>query len=91
MSERRRETRVLTLKTGTIVVADGATLTTCAVLDTSQHGACILLPREADIPSTFDLVLDKAQTKHRCTLKWKVGNKIGVLVDTLWDGCGESD
>jgi hypothetical protein len=85
MSERRRGSRTLTLKTGRIIAADTAVPTACAVLDTSEHGACVLIPREADIPPTFDLVLDTTQTRHRCTLKWKVGNRIGVSIDTLTD------
>jgi hypothetical protein len=78
MSERRTTARSITLKTGTIFAAHNRANIVCAVLDVTDSGACILIPRATDTPAIFDLILDHNEIRHRCTLQWKSGNRIGV-------------
>lgn len=80
--ERRREERLLTLKTGKIRVPGGTPDIECAIFDVSRTGACILLPKGADLPTTFDLTIDQGEMHHACKLAWKAGHKIGVRFQT---------
>jgi PilZ domain len=80
--ERRREERLLTLKTGKIHVPGGAADIDCAIFDVSRTGACILRPKGADLPNPFDLAIDPDGLHHACKLAWKSGYKIGVRFET---------
>jgi len=76
--ERRRQGRLLTLKTGTIRLAGGSSDVACAIFDISSNGACLLLPKAARLPQTFDLTIDDGGSRHACELAWSSGHKIGV-------------
>ena len=78
MLERRREPRLLTLKTGTIRPAEAPSGIDCAILDIGDGGACILVPTGTELPDTFDLTIDPGRESYSCKLAWKLGNKIGV-------------
>jgi hypothetical protein len=53
----------------------------CAILDISDDGACILVPNDADIPTTFCLTMDRIKITVGCQLRWKARNRIGVSFD----------
>ena len=76
--ERRREARLLTLKTGTIRLRGASSDVACAVFDISSNGACLLLPKVTRLPQTFDLTIDLGGSRHACELAWSSGQKIGV-------------
>jgi hypothetical protein len=76
VGEKRRSERVLTFKTGRIVLLDAQIDT--AVLDVSTEGACLLVPDIADVPETFQLVLDPDFEKRSCEVRWKSGHRIGI-------------
>ena len=78
MDERRKFPRALSLKTGKIVSELIAEPIDTAVLDLSEEGACLLVPDIADIPATFDLILDAVGKKLACEVRWKTGYRIGV-------------
>jgi hypothetical protein len=81
--ERRRTPRELTLRTGRLFGSgEGADVNgvICAVLDQSADGACLLVPEGADLPDVFVLVLDGSSEQMACTMKWRSGSRIGVLV-----------
>jgi hypothetical protein len=80
--ERRREERLLTLRTGKIRVPGGAPDIECTIFDVSSTGACILLPKGAELPSVFDLSIEPDELHHACKLAWKSGHKIGVRFQT---------
>lgn len=80
--ERQREARLLTLKTGKIRLPGGSAVIACAIFDISSNGACILLPKEAELPDSFDLTIDPGGVHHPCELAWKAGHKIGVWFQT---------
>jgi hypothetical protein len=80
--ERRREERLLTLKTGKIRIPGGSSDIACAIFDISSTGACVLLPKGAELPTSFDLMIDPDGLHHACKLAWKAGHKIGVRFQT---------
>jgi hypothetical protein len=82
MSERRKEQRQLTLKTGKIISFDIQSEIDCAILDISDGGARILLPVGIDLPDTFDLAVDPDGQAKYCRVVWKQGNRIGVSFQT---------
>lgn len=68
----------MTLKTGTIRLSGGSSDVACAIFDISSNGACLLLPKAARLPQTFDLTIDDGGLRHACELAWSSGHKIGV-------------
>jgi hypothetical protein len=78
MIEARKNLRHLTLKTAKIVFDDMSSPIDCAILNISDGGACILVPRLAEIPDVFRLVVDPNGTTHLCGVRWKSGNRVGL-------------
>jgi hypothetical protein len=76
--ERRKQQRSLAWMTGRITTAAGAPAIDCAILDCSESGACVLVPKVAEIPATFTLTLDQTNKTFVCTIRWATGNRIGV-------------
>jgi len=72
----------LTLKTGKIRLPGGSSPIACAIFDISSNGACILLPKQAELPTSFDLTIDPSGRQHPCELAWKAGHTIGVWFRT---------
>ena len=83
MSEIRRSERHLTLKTAKIVAANSAAAIDCAILNISEHGACILVPEGATVAGSFELFIDHDGSAHHCQLAWRQGTKIGVSFEAL--------
>jgi PilZ domain len=80
-SEHRKSARHLTLKTGRIVTANHDFSVECAILNVSQHGACVLVPVGAKTEDHFTLVVDGSDQAHQCTVAWREGSRIGVSYD----------
>jgi hypothetical protein len=78
MIEARKNLRHLTLKTAKIVFDDMGSPIDCAILNISDGGACILVPRLAEIPDVFRIVVDPNGTTHLCGVSWKSGNRVGL-------------
>jgi len=77
----RKSERRLTLKTGRIVVANDAYSLECAVLNVSEHGACLLVPLGAVTGDRFTLFIDGSDKACACTVAWREGSRIGVSCD----------
>ncbi len=78
MQDRRREPRILTLKTGKIVSDQDRVEIATAVLDISDRGACLLVSDASHVPDTFQLFIDYKAEAHNCQVRWKAGHKIGI-------------
>jgi len=63
MPQNRRHPRYLTLRTGKIE-CQGERID-CAVLNVSAAGACLLVPNAADLPDSFELVVDHSHGRTR--------------------------
>ena len=79
--EHRRSRRRLTFKTGRIVAEDNAYCLECAILNVSEHGACVLVPIGASTADHFVLVFDGSDEHRDCTVAWRDGCRIGVSYD----------
>jgi hypothetical protein len=78
MWHNRDHPRQLTLKTATILGAGENSGVSCAILNTSAGGFCLLVAAPDTVPDTFDLIVDPDGARHSCTVAWKSGNRIGV-------------
>jgi hypothetical protein len=77
----RRSERRLTLKTGRIVVENDAYSLECAILNVSDHGACVLVPLGAVTGDRFTLLVDGSDDARFCAVAWREGSRIGVSYD----------
>jgi hypothetical protein len=77
----RKSERHLTFRSGRIVAANHDYSVECAVLNVSQHGACILVPVGSRVEDHFALFIDGGEVPHRCTVAWRDGSRIGVSYD----------
>lgn len=75
-ADQRRHLRRLTLLTGRIVAGDG--FIDCAILDLSPGGARVLVPRGAETPEVFELVIDPDGVRLQCRLIWADGDMQGL-------------
>jgi PilZ domain len=78
MLEGRKSERQLTFRTGTITAAGDPNRIACAILNISSTGACILVPRRAEIRELFELAIDRDDAVRRCRRVWRQGSRIGV-------------
>jgi hypothetical protein len=78
MIEARTNSRHLTLKTAKIVFDHMTAPIDCAILNISDGGACILVPRFAEIPAAFQLIVDPDGMTYACSVRWKSGNRGGL-------------
>jgi PilZ domain len=76
--EHRKSERRLTFATGRIVVEKGAYAVECAILNLSDHGACLLIPLGAETGDRFTLFIDGSDQARVCTVAWRDGPRIGV-------------
>ncbi len=76
--DRRAHSRLLTLKTAKIASNDIAQQIDCAILNMSESGAAILVPRLAVVLREFLLVTDPDGEVRCCSLRWSSGARIGI-------------
>ena len=77
----RRSERHLTFRSAKIMVANHDYALECAVLNVSEHGACMLVPVGSRVEDRFTLFIDGDEVPHRCTVAWRDGSRIGVSYD----------
>ncbi len=74
--ENERAPRQRVLKAATLEFG-GATMD-CVVRNISQTGAALEVSASLDIPSEFNLLISGHGASHRCEVKWRKENRIGV-------------
>ncbi len=77
----RKSERHLTFRSARIVAANHDYSLECAVLNVSQHGACVLVPLGSSVEDRFTLFIDGGEDPHHCTVAWRDGSRIGVSYD----------
>ncbi len=82
MLERRRFQRTKVFK-GAKLILDSRSMISCIVRNLSNHGACLVLPNTADLPSEFDLTFDAGHTLRRCRTAWHTLTIVGVSFEEL--------
>jgi hypothetical protein len=81
MDDNRRSDRTLTLLTGKVLAPSLPHSVDCAVLNISQSGACILVPKDAEISERFVLQIDDDRRSCTCKMVWRNGSRIGLTFD----------
>jgi hypothetical protein len=78
---RRRAARVRALKNGTIVFNNGYSTYDCVIRNLSATGAMLVLSGGFAVPDTFELRMDAPQPPHRCAVRWRGADRMGVSFD----------
>jgi PilZ domain len=79
MDEKRIQIRRRTLKLGKIIFNGRQSVIDCTVRNLSQTGACLELPTGVGFPPSFDLMMASEGWQRSCRVKWRNGNRIGVV------------
>jgi hypothetical protein len=58
------------------LVAPNTPAIECSLIDYSAGGACLQLPKHADLPQRFEVLY--GTTRKRCRLVWKRALRVGV-------------
>lgn len=77
MEERRKVTRMRTLKAGTIVFNRAGGID-CRVRNLSAKGACLEVASQVGIPTEFVLVIERDHLRQPCHVVWRNSTKLGV-------------
>ncbi len=79
--DNRKDARSLTLLTGKVVAPSTRDSVDCAVLNISQSGACILIPKNTEISEPFILEIDHDLQARNCRIAWRSGCRVGLVFD----------
>ena len=66
------------LKGATILLGIKQSEISCTIRNMHDHGAEIRLPPSTYVPDSFLLYVPTDGTGYRCSLRWRIGNQIGV-------------
>lgn len=78
MTERRRQQRYRTLRSGKIVFHDRRSVIDCLVRNLSDGGSCLQVNSTLGIPNSFQLLIDGDEVSYRCQVIWISANRIGI-------------
>lgn len=78
MEERRRVSRLRTLKSGKIVVRAHSSVFDCTVRNLSPQGALLVVAGLAGIPDKFELLVEATGEQHPCRVIWRGKDRLGV-------------
>lgn len=78
MTERRRQQRHRTLRSGKIVFHDRRSVIDCLVRNLSDGGSCLQVNTTLNIPNTFELLIDGEEESYPCQVMWMSKNRIGI-------------
>jgi hypothetical protein len=79
VADNRKSERHLTFQTRRTGCSDETFLFDCAILNISDHSACILVPLGATVPEFYTLRTGHDKAIHECKLAWREGARIGAL------------
>ncbi len=77
--DRRRAPRTETNELAHVLFPDGLTSASCAILNTTEHGALLQVDATEELPQEFSLVRERDGRAIPCTTRWRIGGQIGVL------------
>jgi hypothetical protein len=79
-AERRREPRLRSLLTATIMFDDRKCTMDCAVRNMSASGAKVVLPDAYRIPDQFELAIPHHDQVRRAHVAWRKGEAAGLAL-----------
>lgn len=77
-SDRRRQPRKATLKTGRIIYRNATCSAECQIKNLSDGGASLQLADLIELPDSFELEFRGGPTRH-CEVRWRRGIHLGVV------------
>ena len=80
--DRRREPRLRSLLTGTIVFDDKCTMD-CTVRNISAYGAKVIMADAYRLPEEFNLRIPHHDHTHRATVVWRKGDSAGFALSDV--------
>ncbi|HMH71554.1 MAG TPA: PilZ domain-containing protein [Bradyrhizobium sp.] len=78
VTDKRNTYRSRALKGGVILLRHLGTTINCTVRNLSKTGACLIVMSQVNIPTEFELVLDRDNVPRRCRLAWRTSDRVGV-------------
>jgi hypothetical protein len=81
--ERRREPRLRSLLTGTIVFDNNKSTLDCTVRSISAHGARVELAEAFRMPERFNLAVPHHDRVHQAEVIWRKGERAGLALSDV--------
>ena len=81
--ERRREPRLRSLLTGTIVFDNNKSTLDCTVRSISAHGARVELAEAFRMPDAFNLSVPHHDQVHHAEVIWRKGERAGLALSDV--------
>ena len=78
----RKTPRRRMLTAARIVFNNKSSVYDCTVRDLSEGGARLILPNLLGVPKSFELWIDKFNSKYVCDTVWRNKGQMGVKFDT---------
>lgn len=78
--DRRREHRPRVLKGATIIGGGRASGVTCTIRNMHSNGAELRVDASSPVPALFLLYVPVDGAAYRCELRWRQGDRCGVMI-----------
>ena len=78
MQDRSKHARQRTLKPGLIGLDRWSTVLDCTIRNLSGTGAFLFIPKNSDVPDSFELLIKPDGLIQTCRVAWRNGEGIGV-------------
>lgn len=85
MKDRRHAKRQSAKRVGKIVISEDGSTVDCEILNFSEIGAGLDVPRRVALPHSFTLIDVQTDRRYAARIKWRRGKRVGVEFDDLAD------
>jgi hypothetical protein len=89
MQERRAGQRSRVSRDAKIILRHASAIVACTLHDLTNSGACLSLVGTVALPETFELTFDNGRSCRPCRLRWRIGDRLGVLFERPQEGAQE--
>jgi hypothetical protein len=79
--ERRKTPRLRSLLSGRVSFNQRQSTLDCVVRNISDDGALLLISESIALPTAFDLEIPQRQRSYNARLRWRAGERIGVVFE----------
>jgi len=87
--ERRKTPRLRSLLSGRVSFNQQRSTLDCLVRNISDDGALLLISDSIALPITFDLTIPQRQRSYPARLRWRDGERIGIVFEIQGPGTVE--
>ena len=85
MNDRRHVQRQFVLRVGKIIIPGGEAVAECEILNFSENGAGLNVPKSVALPPRFTLHDVGTDRRYAARVKWRRGKRVGVEFEDLAD------